>query len=61
MFSYTNDPVVSIWGFYNTKKRCYIIPINHKKPGKVVDVSTTSAYSAMPLLNDGPSDTMRGA
>ena len=49
-FSYTNDPVQSIWGFYNTKKQCYIAPINHKRPGKPVDVSNTTAYSAMPLL-----------
>lgn len=49
-FSYTNDPVKSIWGFYNIKKRCYIAPINHKRPGKIVDVKSTSAYSAMPLL-----------
>ena len=49
-FSYTNDPIVSIWGFYNTKKQCYIAPINHKRPGKTIDVHATSAYSAMPLL-----------
>ena len=60
-FSYSNKPVVSIWGFYNTKKQCYIAPINHKRPGKPVDLSNTTAYSAMPLLNDGPSDAMKGA
>ena len=49
-FSYTNEPVRSIWGFYNTKKQCYIAPINHKRPGKPVDLSNTTAYSAMPLL-----------
>ena len=49
-YSYTNDPIVSIWGFYNTKKQCYIAPINHKRPGKPVDLNNTTAYSAMPLL-----------
>ena len=60
-FSYTSKSVKSIWGFYNTKKQCYIAPINSKRPGKPVDVSNTTAYSAMPLLNDGPSDAMKGA
>ena len=49
-YSYTNEPIVSIWGFYNTKKQCYIAPINHKRPGKPVDLGNTTAYSAMPLL-----------
>ena len=49
-YSYTDEPIRSIWGFYNTKKQCYIAPINHKRPGKPVDVSNTTAYSAMPLL-----------
>ena len=49
-FSYTIEPVKSIWGFYNTKKQCYLAPINHKRPGKTIDVKSTSAYSAMPLL-----------
>jgi hypothetical protein len=54
-FSYTNEPIRSIWGFYNTKKQCYIAPINHKRPGKTVDVSNTTAYSAMPLLKSSVS------
>ena len=42
--------VRSIWGFYNTKKQCYIYPITHKRPGKPIDVNVTTAYTAMPLL-----------
>lgn len=58
-YNYNSGASVStIWGFYNTKKRCYFSPINHKRPGKVVDVSTTTAYTAMPLLDNGPSDVM---
>ncbi len=49
-YSYTDKPIRSIWGFYNTKKRCYVAPVNHKRPGKTVDVNSTTAYSAMPLL-----------
>ena len=49
-YSYTNEPIVSIWGFYNTKKRCYVAPVNHKRAGKTVDVNSTTAFSAMPLL-----------
>jgi hypothetical protein len=49
LFSYSED-VKSIWGFYNIKKRCYIAPITHKRPGKIVSLDRTSAYSAMPLL-----------
>lgn len=48
-FSYSDD-IKCIWGFYNTKKRCYIAPITHKRPGKIVTLDKTSAYSAMPLL-----------
>jgi len=39
----------SVWGFYCTKKKEYISPVNSKKPGKVVKVDSTSPYSAMPL------------
>ncbi len=49
-YSYTNDPIKSIWGFYNTKKRCYLAPITHKRPGKIVTLDKTSAYSARTLL-----------
>ncbi len=46
-------PVKSIWGFYNTRKHTYIAPINHKKPGKVVDFADTRPYTSM-QLNLGP-------
>ena len=42
-------PVKSIWGFYNTRKHTYIAPINHKKPGKVVDFADTRPYTSMQL------------
>ncbi len=48
-FSYTEDPVVSIWGFYNIKKRQYFAPINSKRVGDKVDINRTTPYSAMQL------------
>ena len=48
-YSYTNDDVRTIWGFYNIKKRQYIAPINAKKPGKVVDITKTRSYTSMQL------------
>jgi len=48
-YSYTNDDVRTIWGFYNIKKGQYIAPINAKKPGKVVDISKTRSYTSMQL------------
>ena len=38
-----------IWGFYDTKKRKYYSPVNSKKVGKEVDLSSTTPYTAMPL------------
>ena len=32
-----------------TQKECYIAPINHKRPGKVVDINDTRDYTAMQL------------
>ena len=50
-FSYTDDtPVKSIWGFYDTKKKCYHAPINSTKHGNTIDFRDTTPYSAMPLL-----------
>ncbi len=49
MFSYTNTPPRSIWGFYSTKKRCYHAPINSTKHGATVDIDKTSSYTAMQL------------
>jgi len=49
IFSYTDTPPKSVWGFYNTKKRSYYAPINYKRCGKEVDVNNTTPYSAMQL------------
>ena len=49
VFSYTDTPPKSIWGFYNTKKGCYHAPINSTKHGDQVDISNTRAYTAMQL------------
>jgi len=49
MFSYTDTPPRSIWGFYSTKKRCYHAPINSTKHGDKVDISSTTPYTAMQL------------
>ena len=48
-YSYTNDPVSTIWGFYNTKKGCYLSPINSTKQGDPVDICNTRPYTAMQL------------
>lgn len=48
-YTYTTNPVVTIWGFYNTKTKQYHAPINHKKHGKVIPYNKTTAYTAMPL------------
>jgi hypothetical protein len=49
-FSYTDETPKSIWGFYDTKKRCYYAPVNAKTVGKVVDIQDTTPYSAMQIL-----------
>lgn len=47
-FSYNNGGTVrSIWGFYNTKTKCYHSPINAKTIGDQVDIDRTTPYSAM--------------
>ena len=48
-FSYTDKTPRSIWGFYDTKKRCYYAPINSSKQGDKVDISDTTPYSSMQL------------
>ena len=49
-FDYNNgDAVRCIWGFYDTKKRCYQAPINSSKQGNTVDINDTTPYSAMQL------------
>lgn len=42
-------PTKSIWGFYNSKKKEYLAPINSTKPGKQVNISHTTPYSAMQI------------
>lgn len=41
------EPVRTVWGFYCKGK--YYSPINAKDVGKEVDITTTRAYTAMPL------------
>ena len=49
-FTYnSNSESVCIWGFYNTKKRCYYAPINSTKQGHQVDIKDTTPYTAMQL------------
>ena len=38
-----------IWGYYNTKTNTYHAPINSKQVGEVVDINSTTPYSAMQL------------
>lgn len=40
-------PTISVWGFYNPKKREYYAPINFKTIGKMVDIRDTTPYTAM--------------
>lgn len=40
-------PVKSIWGFYNSKTKCFHSPINSKTVGDQVVIEETSPYSAM--------------
>jgi len=49
-FSYNGGaPIKSIWGFYNSKTREYHAPVNSKKVGDVVNINSTTPYSAMQL------------
>lgn len=41
--------VRSIWGFYNTKTKCFYAPINAKTVGSEVNFRETTPYSAMQL------------
>ena len=38
-----------IWGFYNSKKRCYYAPVDSIKQGDPVDLKDTTPYTAMQL------------
>ena len=47
-YTYSSDPVSTIWGFYNSKAKEYYAPINSKTVGKQVSLQNTTAYSSMP-------------
>ena len=49
VFIYTSDPVRTIWGFYDGKKKCYYAPINATKQGDKVNIADTRPYTAMQL------------
>ena len=44
-----HSPSYCIWGFYDTKTGNYHAPINSTKVGDIVDVKSTTPYTAMPL------------
>lgn len=44
------NEVKTVWGFINKKTGDVHAPINAKKPGKVVDKSSVTQYTAMPIL-----------
>ena len=46
-YVYSSGLVSTIWGFYNTKKRCYFAPITSTRQGDIVDISETTPYTAM--------------
>ena len=48
-FSYTSDPVRTIWGFFDGKKGYYYAPINATKHGDKVDIADTRDFTAMQL------------
>lgn len=49
-FDYNNGASVrSIWGFYNTKTKCFHAPVNSKTVGTVVNIVDTTPYSAMKI------------
>lgn len=41
------ESTATVWGFYHTKKKCYYAPINVKTVGKEIDISSTTAYTAI--------------
>lgn len=49
-FNYNNgEPVRTVWGFWKSKTKEFLAPINSKKPGKVVDINSTTNYTAIQL------------
>ena len=59
VYSYTNDPVKTIWGFVKTTggkrstKTTYHAPINSNKVGEVVDIKNTRPWTAMKIHYKG--------
>lgn len=52
VYTFTDNRVSTIWGFYDSKKRCYCSPINSTKCGDPVNFNDTTPYSAMiPNIN----------
>jgi len=47
------NSVCSVWGFYNSKTKCFHSPINSKTVGDKVDITDTTPYTAM-ILNLTP-------
>jgi hypothetical protein len=42
-FDYNNGASVrSVWGFYNTKTKCFHAPVNSKTVGTVVNIADTT-------------------
>jgi len=49
-FDYNSGkPTATIWGFYDSKKKCYYAPINATKQGDQVDIDNTRSWTSMPL------------
>jgi hypothetical protein len=49
LYTYKSEPIKTIWGFYDTKKKQYLAPKDCKTVGKVVDFADTRNYTAMQL------------
>lgn len=48
-YTYTSEPVKTIWGFYSRKKNEYYAPITSTKPGDVVKIENTRNFTAMQI------------
>ena len=54
VFCDDNKSVRTIWGFYNTKTKCYYAPINSSKQGNQVALNDTTPYTSMPIQFSNP-------
>jgi hypothetical protein len=43
------ETALSIWGFYNTKTKCFHSPVNSKTVGDKVELNRTTPYSAVQI------------